>query len=417
MSKNQNRVAIVGGARTPFVKAMGVLKHQSADDLSVAVVNGLLERTGVAPDQVDFLTWGITVVDSRIPNMARQVILRSDLTPYTRALTVTDNCISGTSAIQNIYHQIKEGRIEVGIAGGVDSMSNPVLRLNKKATRVFADAAYMKTAGQRLKAFASLKFKDFFPERPGVAEPFTGLTMGQHCELMVKDWGITRQAQDEIAAASQAKADAAIKDGRLGAEIVEVGGVSKDDIPRPGTTVEKLAKLKPAFDRSASGTLTAGNSSALTDGASGVMLMSEERAKKEGVEILAFVEDFEVASVDPNDGLLMAPGVAVPRLLKRNKLDFAKLDLIEVHEAFAGQVLCNRAAWAKGWKESAIGEIDEDKFNVTGSSLALGHPFSATGGRMVTTMANELKRRDAKKGVISICAAGASATAMLISRD
>ena len=411
------RVAIVGGARTPFVKAMGVLKHQTADDLSVAAVNGLLERTGVDVKDVDFLTWGITVVDSRIPNMARQVILRSNLTPYTQALTVTDNCISGTSAMQNIYHQIKEGRIEVGVAGGVDSMSNPVLRVNKKATRVMADAAYMKTMGDRLKAFSTLRPKDMFPERPGVAEPFTGLTMGEHCELMVKDWGITREAQDKLAAASQANADAAIKDGRLGAEIVPVAGVTADDIPRPGTTYEKLSGLKPCFDRSGAGTLTAGNSSALTDGASCMMLMSEERAKKEGLEILGFIEDFEVASVDPNDGLLMAPGVTVPRLLKRNKLDFDKIDLVEVHEAFAGQVLCNRAAWSQGWKEPAIGDIPEEKFNVTGSSLALGHPFSATGGRIMTTMANELKRRGAKKGLVSICAAGASASAVLISRD
>lgn len=417
MANKPHRVAIVGGVRTPFVKAMGVLKKQSADDLSVAVVNALLERSNLAPEKVDFVTWGITVVDSRIPNMARQVVLRSNLLPYTRALTLTDNCISGTSAIQNIYHQIREGRIEVGIAGGVDSMSNPVLRINKKATRVFADAAYMKTMGEKLRAFATLKFKDIMPERPGVAEPFTGKTMGEHCEIMVKDWGISREAQDAIAVASQAKADAAIKDGRLGAEIVAVGGVDKDDIPRPGTTLEKLATLKPAFDKSGAGTLTAGNSSALTDGASGVLLMSESRAKQEGLEIIAFIEDFEVASVDPNDGLLMAPGVAVPRLFKRNGLDFEKIDLIEIHEAFAGQVLCNRAAWAQGWKEPAIGVIPEEKFNVTGSSLALGHPFSATGGRMVTTMANELKRRDGKKGVISICAAGASATAMLITRD
>jgi acetyl-CoA acetyltransferase family protein len=411
------RVAIVGGARTPFVRAMGVLKHQTADDLSVAVVNGLLERTGVDPKKVDFLTWGITVVDSRIPNMGRQVTLRSNLTPYTQALTVTDNCISGTSAIQNIYHQIREGRIEIGIAGGADSMSNPVLRVNKKATRVMADAAYMKTMGDRLKAFSTLRPKDMFPERPGVSEPFTGLTMGEHCELMVKDWGITREAQDHIAANSQANADAAIKDGRLSAEVVPVAGVTADDVPRPGTTYEKLSTLKPCFDRSGAGTLTAGNSSALTDGASGIMLMSEERAKKEGVDIIGYIEDFELASVDPNDGLLMAPGVAVPRLLARNKLNFDKVDLVEVHEAFAGQVLCNRAAWAQGWKEPAIGEIPEEKFNVTGSSLALGHPFSATGGRMVATMANELKRRGAKKGVVSICAAGASAAAMLITCD
>lgn len=416
MSKNI-RVAIVGGARTPFVKAMGVLKKQKADDLSVAVVNGLLERSKIDVDAVDFLSWGITVTDSRIPNMARQVVLRSNLTPYTRAMTITDNCISGTSAMQNIYHQIKEGRIEVGIAGGVDSMSNPVLRFNDKSTRIFADSAYVKTTGERLKLLSKLRPRDFFPQRPGVAEPFTGLTMGEHCEIMVKEWGIGREQQDQIAAASQQKAAAAIEDGRLGAEIVPVAGVSKDDIPRPGTTVEKLAKLRPVFDRSSSGTITAGNSSALTDGASAVLLMSEERAKKEGLEILGFLHDFEVASVDPNDGLLMAPAVAVPRLLKRNGLNFEKIDLVEVHEAFAGQVLCNRAAWAKGWKEPAVGEIAEEKFNVTGSSLALGHPFSATGGRMVTTMANEMTRRKAKFGLISICAAGASATAMLISKD
>lgn len=414
MSK-ETRVAIVGGARTPFVKAMTVFTKQTADDLSVVAVNGLLEKTGVDVNKVDFLSWGITVVDSRIPNMARHVVLRSNLTPATRAVTITDNCISGTSAIQNIYHMIKEGRIEVGIAGGVDSMSNPVLRFNPKATRIFADSAYMKTMGERLKAFSNLRPKDFFPERPGVAEPYTGLTMGEHCELMVKDWGITREAQDKLAAASHQKAAAAAE--LLKEEIVPVEGIDRDLIVRADTTEEKLAKLKPCFDRSEAGTLTAANSSALTDGASCVMLMSEERAKAEGLEILAFVEDFEVASIDPNDGLLMAPGVAVPRLCQRNKLTFDDIDIFEVHEAFAGQVECNRAAWKQGWKEPAIGEIPDEKLNPMGSSLAVGHPFSATGGRIVTTLANQLKRDGKKRGILSVCAAGASATAMLLTRD
>ncbi|EDY86810.1 3-ketoacyl-CoA thiolase [gamma proteobacterium HTCC5015] len=416
MSK-ETRVAIVSGARTPFVKAMTVFKNQKAEDLSVAAVNGTLEKSGIDVKDVDFLSWGITVVDSRIPNMARHVVLNSNLTPSTRAMTITDNCISGTSAIQHIYHQIKEGRIEVGIAGGVDSMSNPVLRFNEKATRIFADSAFMKTMGEQLKAFSKLRPKDFFPERPGVAEPFTGLTMGEHCELMVKEWNISREAQDELAARSHQRAAAATEDGRLGEEIVPVNGVEKDGLVRPGTTAEKLAGLKPCFDRSSAGTLTAANSSALTDGASAVMLMSEERAKKEGLEILAFIEDFEVASIDPDDGLLMAPAVAMPRMLKRNKVTFDDLDIVEVHEAFAGQVECNRAAWKQGWKEPAVGEIPEDKLNPQGSSIALGHPFSATGGRIALSLALQLKRTGGKRGAMSVCAAGASGTTMLLSRD
>ena len=415
-NKTKNRVAVVGGVRTPFAKAGTALKEISALELATHSVNGALEKLALDPSAVDQLVYGSVVVDPSIPHLAREVNFRSKLPAEVRALTVTDNCISGTSAIAAVHDAIVTGRAESGIAGGVDSMSNPPVLFTKRASRIFLDAAGAKTLSGRIKTLARLRPKDFKPWSYGIAEPSTGLTMGEHTEITVKEWQISREEQDAIAFRSHINAHQATEDGRLPAEIHPLNGIDRDLLIRPDTSMEALAKLRPVFDRSDAGTLTAGNSSSLTDGAASVVLMSEDRARELGYEPLAYIKDFINVGIDPKDGLLMGPGVAIPRLLKQNGLTLDDIDIIEMHEAFAGQVAPNLKAWEQGWKEPAIGRVDRNILNPLGSSIAVGHPFAATGARIVTTLANELKRRDARYGLVSICGAGATAVAMLLER-
>lgn len=411
------RVAIVGGARTPFAKSFTVFKERSALELSAHAVDGLLEMQDLDPASVDELAFGITVLEPRKPQFAREVVFSSRLPSEVRAVTLGNNCITGTSAITSIYRSIVSGRAEVGIAGGVESMSNPAVLFRPRASRIFLDAGTARSAGAKLAQLMKLRPGDFKPKTPGIQEPSTGLSMGEHTELMVKEWEIPREVQDEIAYRSHMNAARATEDGRLKAEIHPLDGIDYDPIIRPDTSMEQLAKLPPVFDRSPAGTITAGNSSPLTDGAAAILLMSEERARREGREPLAFIRDFEYASIDPGDGLLMGPGVAVPRLLSRTGLQLSDLDIIEMHEAFGGQVACNLKAWEQGWKEPAIGKVDTEKLNPLGSSIAAGHPFAATGIRIATTLANEMNRRSATLGLVSICAAGAQASAMILERD
>ncbi len=410
------KVAVVGGARTPFAKAGTVFRGHSALDLSIHSVDGLLEKQGLDPSDVDELAYGITVLDPRVPQFARELVFSSALPSTVRALTVVNNCIAATSAITSIYDSIVAGRADIGLAGGVESMSNPAVLVGRRASRIFLDAASASTFRQRLKTLMRLRPRDLRPGVPGVKEPSTGLSMGEHTELTVKEWRIAREEQDEIAYRSHMNAHQATRDGRLKAEIYPLDGIDHDLITRPDTSMEKLAKLPPVFDRSPTGTLTAGNSSPLTDGAAAVLLMSEERARQENREPLAFIRGFEYAAIDPKDGLLMAPGVAVPRLLRKTGLQLSDIDLIEMHEAFGGQVASNIQAWEQGWKEPAIGRVGREKLNQLGSSIAVGHPFAATGARIVTTLANEMKRRDVRYGLVSICAAGAQASAMILER-
>jgi acetyl-CoA acetyltransferase family protein len=418
MNKNAStRVAVMGGARTPFVKAGTTFKKYSALELGVHSIDGLLEKQNLDPDSVDELIYGIVVVNPRISHLAREVNFSSRLPSKVRALTVTDNCITGLSAIAVVYDSIVGGRAQVGIACGVEFMSKPALLFGARASRIFLDAAAARSTIERLKQFLKLRPWHFKPYPPAIAEPSTGLSMGEHTELMVKEWKVPREEQDQFAYRSHMNAHAATEDGRLKEEIHPLAGTAHDLLIRADTTPEKLAKLAPAFDRSAAGTITAGNASPLTDGAASTLLMSESRAQQEGREPLAFIKRFEFVGIDPKDGLLMGPGIAVPRLLRKTGLKLADMDIVEMHEAFAGQVACNRRAWKQGWKEAAIGGVTDDKLNPLGSSIAVGHPFAATGARIVTTLANEMKRRNAKYGLISICGAGATASAMILERD
>ncbi len=417
MSHPQTRVAIIAGARTPFAKAGTKLREHSALDLATHSVNGLLDRHGLDPAIIDEMVYGIVVVDPRRPQFAREVAFSSQLLASTPAWTVTDNCITGTTAIMAIADAIRQGRTEVGIAGGVESMSNPAVLFSPHASRIFVDLSNAKTLKDRLEILTKLRPKDLVPNAPGVVEPSTGLSMGEHTEITVKTWQIGRQAQDELALASHKNAAAATEDGRLQAEIIPVDELDRDTIIRADTSLEKLSKLPPVFDTSGSGTLTAGNSSPLTDGAAAIVLMSEARAGQEGREPLAFIRGYKKVAIDPSDGLLMGPGIAVPEVLSEAGLTLDDMDLIEMHEAFAGQVLANIAAWEQGWKRDPIGTVDRSKLNQLGSSIAIGHPFAATGVRIATTLANEMKRRNARYGLISICAAGAMAQAMILERD
>jgi acetyl-CoA acetyltransferase family protein len=369
------RVAIVAGARTAFVKSGKTFASLSPFALGRHAVRGLLERHRVDPDGIDAIAFGAVVPERGKPNLAREIVLEAGLSPRTEGQTVSSYCITGLRTATVIADAIAAGRISAGIAGGVEWLS-----------------------GSDPSTFQ---------------EPSTGLTMGQHTEITRKEWGTSRARQDEIALASHHNAVAARE--RLAQEIVPLEGVAADTGPRPDTSLERLAALKPAFDTD--GTITAGNSSPVTDGASAVLLMSEERARQEGREPLAFIEAMEYAALHPREGLLMAPAIAVPRLLGRVGLRLNDIDLIEIHEAFAAQVLANAAAWAQGWRGPAIGPVNWDRVNVNGSSIAIGHPWSATGGRILTTLAYEMARRRARYGLISMCAAGGMAGAFLLTRD
>ncbi len=372
---NQRRVAIVGGGRTPFVKAGKAFKDLGPLELATHAVRELIQRNEFDPGAFDAVALGVVVPDPRRPNLAREVVFEAGLPKGIEAQTISSYCITGLRAVTTIADAIASGRIDAGIAGGVEWLSG-------------ADPSTFQ-------------------------EPTTGLSMGEHMEITRKRWELSRERQDEIALASHRNAVAARE--RMATEIFPLAGVERDSGPRAETSMPALAALKPVFDPA--GTLTAGNSSPVTDGASAVLLMSEERARTEGLQPLAFLGATQFGAIDPEEGLLMAPAIVVPRLLERTGLKMQRFDLIEIHEAFAAQVLANVLAWERGWKGAPSGPVDWDRVNVNGSSIALGHPWSATGGRILLSLAHEMARRDADLGLVSICAAGAMAGAAVLERS
>lgn len=416
METSRPRTAIIGGARTPFVKAATAYRDLTMQQLGTHVLKSLVEKYQLNPERIDEFVFSTVLLDPRTPNWAREILFAAGLPKTIYAHSVSNNCISGLVAITSVAERIALGMTHTGIAGGTESMSNPPLMFSKSASKVFLELSRARTLGERLKIAARFRPKHFAPSPPGVTEPSTGLTMGEHMEITAKEWKISRASQDEIAYRSHKNALAASEDGRLGEFLVPTANVHRDSLIRADTSVEKLAKLPPVFDRKGTGTLTAGNSSALTDGASAVLLMSEARAKEENRKILAFLRDYEYSAISPDDGLLMAPAIAVPRLLKRLGLTFDDFDLIEIHEAFGAQVEANIQAWENGWKLPAIGKLDRSKVNTMGGSIAIGHPFAATGGRLVMNLARELERRSLRRGLISVCAAGAMASAVVLER-
>jgi acetyl-CoA acyltransferase len=426
MAENK-RVAIVAGCRTPFCKAGTDLRHWSAVDLARHATVELLHRANLDGHEVDEMYFGQVVASPLAPNLAREVSLLPQFPRTIPAATVNRACASANTAIAQAHDQIALGHARVVIAGGAESLSDiPVLH-----SRRFADTLIAfnraKTLGERLRLLARIRPKDLVPVAPAIAEPSTGETMGESAEKMAKLNGISREAQDEFALRSHRLALAGTEDGRLLQEIAPILApdgkiIDRDNGIRADTSMEKLRALKPVFDRRY-GTVTAGNSSPLTDGASALLLMSEEAARALGYEPLAYIRSYAVAALDPGDQLLMGPAYAVPKALERAGISWSDLDLVEMHEAFAAQVLSNIQAFeSRQWAEKhlgrsePIGQVNWDTLNVMGGSIAIGHPFGATGGRITLTLANEMKRRGAQFGLISVCAQGGMGFAMVLER-
>ena len=424
----RRRVAIVAGVRTPFARSGTVLRDVPGLAMARHAARELLYRTELDGALVDEVIVGQVVPSVLTPNVAREVSLLPQFPRTIPAYTLNRACASAAQAITNAADQIRLGHADVIIAGGVESLSDiPVLH-SRRFSRLLVDASKAKTLGQRLGIVAQVRPSDLVPMTPAIAEPSTGESMGQSAEKMAKENGITRDAQDRLALLSHERAAAGSADGRLTAEIAPwFGGkggdevVTSDNGVRTDTSLDQLAKLRPVFDR-AYGTVTAGNSSPLTDGAAMVLLMSEERALSLGYEPLAFLRSYAVAAVDPGWQLLMGPAYAVPKALERAGISWGELGLVEIHEAFAAQVLSNVQAWSSTiWAErlglsAPVGEVDWERTNVMGGSIAIGHPFGATGARIVTTLANEMRRRDVQFGLISICAQGGMGSALVLER-
>ena len=421
------RVAILGGIRIPFCRNNTAYYDLGNLGLSTLVLGGLVEKFQLQGQTLGEVAMGAVLKHSSDFNLAREATLSSGLSPYTPGITITRACGTGLDALITVANKIALGQIEAGIGGGSDTTSDVPIAVNKKLRRRLLDLNRARSLGERVTAaLKGFSFGEFKPEFPGVAEPRTGKSMGESCEDMAKQWQIPREAQDQLAFESHQKAAAAYARGFYSDLVMPIRGLERDNILRPDTSLEKLATLKPAFDkRSGKGTLTAGNSTNLSDGASAALLSSEDWAKANGKEIQAYLVDAQVAAVDfvGGDGLLMAPAWAVAQLLKRNNLTLQDFDFYEIHEAFAAQVLCTLKAWeseefckTRLGLDGALGRIDRSKLNVVGSSLALGHPFAATGARIVATAAKLLKEKGQGRALISICTAGGMGVAAIVER-
>jgi acetyl-CoA acyltransferase len=422
------RVAVVAGVRTPFAKSGTVFRDTPAVALARHVGRELLYRSEVDGREIDEVIFSQVVPSALTPNVAREVSLLPQLPPSVPAYTLNRACASAAQAINNAADQIRLGHADVVLAGGVESLSDiPVLH-SRRFSRTLVEASKARSLGGRVSVLARVRPRDLIPVTPAIAEPSTGESMGQSAEKMAKENGITREEQDRLALMSHQRAAAATADGRLPAEIAPwFGGLDMDQVItgdngiRADTSREALAQLRPVFDRKY-GTVTAGNSSPLTDGAAAVLLMAEEKAAALGQKPLAFIRSYAVAAVDPGWQLLMGPVYAVPKALERAGITWDELGLVEIHEAFAAQVLSNVQAWgSQTWADrlglpAPVGEVDWSRTNVMGGSIAIGHPFAATGARLVTTLANEMERRDVQFGLISICAQGGMGYAMVLER-
>ena len=407
------RVAIIGGCRTPFCRAGTTFNRVSAVDLARHATVELLARTEIAGADVDLVVMGQVVQSPLAPNLAREVSLLPQFPRNVPGYSVNEACASANQAITDAADQIALGHADVVIAGGAESLSNVPILLGKRLSDTLVALGRAKTIGERLRLIARVRPRDLAPVAPAIAEPSTGLTMGQSAEKMAKENGITRAEQDTWALRSHQLAHTGTKDGRLAAEIAPISTagavVDTDNGVRPDANLEQMARLSPAFDRQY-GSVTAANASPLTDGASAVLLMAEEAARAFGYTPLAYIRSHALAAVDPGGQLLMGPLFAVPLALERAGIAWNDLGLIEMHEAFAAQILSN----IKGFEERYGWDVNADIVNVMGGSIAIGHPFGATGGRLVTTLANELRRRRVQFGLVSVCAQGGLGSALVL---
>ena len=426
MSQNTiRRVAIIGGNRIPFARSNGAYFQASNSDMLTAALNGLVERFGLQGQRLGEVVAGAVLKHSRDFNMTRECVLDTELAPETPAYDIQQACGTGLQAAFAVANKIALGQIEVGIAGGVDTTSDAPIAFGDGLRKALLELNIAKTAKDRLKALTKINVKDLL-DAPKNGEPRTGLSMGDHQAITTLEWGISREAQDELAAKSHQNMAKAYEEGFFDDLITPFLGLERDNNLRADSSVEKLAKLKPAFGKGDARTMTAGNSTPLTDGASVVLLASEEWAKANGHEVLAYLSFSETAAVDfigKKEGLLMAPAYAVPRMLERAGLKLQDFDYYEIHEAFASQVLSTLKAWEdpKFCKErlgldAPLGSIDRSKLNVKGSSLAAGHPFAATGGRIVASAAKLINQKGSGRVLVSICAAGGQGVTAIIEK-
>ncbi len=419
-------VAVLGGVRIPFCRQNTAYSDVGNLGMSVRTLGALVEKFGLHGKQLGEVAMGAVIKHSSDWNLGREAALSSGLSPLTPGITLQRACGTSLDSIITIGNKIATGQIESGIGGGSDTTSDVPIVYGKALRRRLLAANAARDFKGKLAAFKGFSLRELKPEFPGVAEPRTGKSMGQHCEDMAKQWHISREAQDAWALSSHQKLAAAYERGFMDDLVVPFRGVARDNILRPDSTMEKLATLKPAFDKvSGRGTLTAANSTPLTDGASACLLASEDWARENGHEVLCYLRDAQVAAVDfvHGEGLLMAPTVAVPEMLKRNGLTLQDFDIYEIHEAFAAQVLCTLKAWeseeycrTRLGLDGAMGAIDPEKINPNGSSLAAGHPFAATGARIVATAAKELKARGGGRCLVSICTAGGMGVVAILER-
>ncbi|MBZ3665755.1 acetyl-CoA C-acetyltransferase [Pseudomonas monteilii] len=424
--RSLRRVAILGGNRIPFARSNGAYATASNQAMLTVVLEGLIERNRLHGLRLGEVVAGAVLKHSRDMNLTRECVLGSRLSPQTPAYDLQQACGTGLESALLVANKIALGQIDSGIAGGVDTTSDAPIAVNEGLRHILLQANRGKSLSERLKPFLKLRPHHLKPELPRNGEPRTGLSMGEHCERMAQAWRIGRGEQDALALLSHQKLAAAYAEGWQDDLLTPFLTLTRDNNLRPDLTLEQLAKLQPAFDRSGQGTLTAGNSTPLTDGASMVLLGSEEWAAQQGLEVLAYLVDGETAAVDfvtGREGLLMAPVYAVPRLLARNGLTLQDFDYYEIHEAFAAQVLCTLKAWEDAdycrerlGLEAPLGAIDRSKLNVKGSSLAAGHPFAATGGRILANLAKLLATAGKGRGLISICAAGGQGVTVIVER-
>jgi acetyl-CoA C-acetyltransferase len=422
MTRELRRVAVIGGVRIPFCRSNTLYADLSNLDMMSASLNGLVDRFGLKGQHIDEVVGGAVVTHSKDFNLAREAVLSSKLAPSTPGVTLIQACGTSLQSALMSAAKIATGEIESAISTGSDTTSDAPIVFSKKFSKRLMQVGQSKTALDKIKAFKGLSPSELAPQPPAVAEPRTGLSMGQHCELMAQEWKISRVSQDELAYESHKKGAAAYDEGYMDDLVVPCAGVYRDNNLRPDITLEKLASLKPAFEKSDRGTLTAGNSTPLTDGASSVLLASEDWAKTHNLPVLAYLTYGQHIGNNfvGGDGLLMSPTIAVSKMLDRAGLTLQDFDFYEIHEAFAAQVLCTLKAWedpayckTELGKDAPLGSIDRSKLNIKGSSLAFGHPFAATGARIVANLA-KLLSINGGRGLISVCTAGGMGVAAIM---
>lgn len=425
MSDSLRKIAVIGGSRIPFCRSNTMYSEKTNLDMLAATLQGLADRFALDGVQLDEVVAGAVTTHPKDFNLAREALLSTSLSPLTPGITLQQACGTSLQAALMIGAKIATGQIECGIAAGTDTTSDPPISLSRKFAQRLVKANAARSAGQRFRAFKGFSLAELKPAFPANAEPRTSLSMGQHCERMAREWQIAREDQDRLAMESHLKAATAYDAGFFDDLVTPWGGVARDNNIRADSNMEKLGSLRTVFSKGAGATMTAGNSTTLTDGAAAVLLASEEWAEARGLPVQAYLTAGRTSAVDyvHDEGLLMAPTVAVAEMLQRNGLALQDFDFYEVHEAFAAQVLCTLAAWESeeycGERlglEQPLGSIDRDKLNVKGSSVAVGHPFAATGARILGTLAQILEDAGSGRGLISVCTAGGMGVAAILER-